>query len=98
MKEVEKCGSFTLVRCEEFRTSREFTAAGYVKLLKTFSKNAARSEEIMRKFYEKMEELILARGGAFDLPIHTDLIIARKTERKRYGVIGSVGSSNHEGG
>ena len=78
VKEVARSGLFKLVLSEEFHSRKKFSAAEYVKLLKTFSKNASRSDEVMRKFYEKMEELILARGGSFGLPIHTDLIVAKK--------------------
>ncbi len=77
-KEVERSGLFRLRRCEEFVERRTFAAAEYVKLLRTFSKNAARSEEIMKTFYGKMEELILSKGDRLELPVHTDLIIAKK--------------------
>lgn len=77
-REVERSGVFRLARNEEFLSSRAFTAADYVKLLKTFSKNAARPAEIMGMFYGKMEELILAKGDRLELPIHTDLIVAEK--------------------
>jgi len=77
-KEVDRSGLFRLRRSEEFIVYRTFTAAEYAKLLRTFSKNAARSEEIMKTFYGKMEELILSKGDRLELPVHTDLIIAEK--------------------
>jgi SAM-dependent methyltransferase len=76
--ELKRTGLFTLSHHEEFTTYHRFTAATYVKLLKTFSKNAKQPESSMIPFYENMEELILGNGDSLDLPVLVDLSIARK--------------------
>jgi SAM-dependent methyltransferase len=76
--ELKRTGLFTLSHHEEFTTYHHFTAAKYVKLLKTFSKNARQPEASMVPFYENMEKLILSNGNNLDLPVLVDLSIAHK--------------------
>lgn len=81
VREVERSSLFEIVRRGEYVSRRWFSASAYVVLLKTFSKNAARPPEIMEKFYREMEALLARRGGGLDLPIRTDLIVARVRSR-----------------
>jgi len=78
-REITKSGLFEIVRHEEFLVYRTYSADDYVRLLKTFSKNAKRPAESMSIFYEKMNELVASRGG-LKLPILVDLNIARKAK------------------
>lgn len=78
-RSITKRGLFTIVRHEELYTHRMYSGPEYVKLLKTFSKNAMRPADSMALFYTKMEELITSHGG-LDLPILIDLNIARKVK------------------
>ena len=77
--EIIESKLFSLLFHKEFIHTKRFTAEEYVKLLKTYSGNSIKDEQEMSLFYQHIEKVINNNNNTLELPVVTNLEIAKKT-------------------
>lgn len=77
-RELTEAPHFTVIAHHEYLQTRTYTASEYVKLLRTFSSNAIKSEHDLQPFYQQVEAVIRRHDNRIVLPILVNLEIVRK--------------------